>query len=342
MTKLRGRGVSAVNYPTGMNLGGDPSQALIHATTTGSFVITLSSVDLGQGLKTVIAQIGAETLGVPFDTVWVDTADTDTGPHCMGTFASRGTHRIGNAVIMAAREARSVMMDVAAEELEVDPADLVTDGKGNIHVVGSPEKKVPVINVALAAHFKYGKTISGRGIFMKPKSTPVPETGEMDPDSAQAHACTVAEVEVDDETGDVRVLKLTNAYEVGRAMNPALAHQQIVGGAWMGMSHALYETTEPYYPDRAHGPTNFISYLMPGPADIAEMESAIIERPAKNGPYGAKGIGEMTANSPIAAIANAIFDACGVRVETMPITPEKVLRGLDARRAVKSGKRAAE
>ena len=330
MAKLKGRGIAAVNYPTGMNLGGDPSQALIHATTTGSFVITLSSVDLGQGLKTVMAQIGAETLGVPFDTVWVDTADTDTGPHCMGTFASRGTHRIGNAVIMAAREARSVMMEVAAEELEVDPADLVTDGKGNIHVNGSPEKSVAVINVALAAHFKYGKTISGRGIFMKPKSDVVPETGEMNPDSAQAHACTVAEVEVDDETGEITVLKLTNAYEIGRAMNPALAHQQIVGGAWMGMSHALYETTEPYYPDRAHGPLDFSEYLMPGPGDIAVMESAIIERPAANGPYGAKGIGEMTANSPIAAIANAIFDACGVRVESMPITPEKVLRGLDA------------
>jgi CO/xanthine dehydrogenase Mo-binding subunit len=330
MARLKGRGIAAVNYPTGMNLGGDPSQALIHATTTGSFVITLSSVDLGQGLKTVMAQIGAETLGVPFDTVWVDTADTDTGPHCMGTFASRGTHRIGNAIIMAAREARSVMLDVAAEELEVDPADLVTDGKGNIHVKGSSEKSVAVINVALAAHFKYGKTISGRGIFMKPKSDVVPETGEMNPDSAQAHACTVAEVEVDDETGEVFVLKLTNAYEIGRAMNPAMAHQQIVGGAWMGMSHALYETTEPYYPDRAHGPLDFSEYLMPGPGDIAVMESAIIERPASNGPYGAKGIGEMTANSPIAAIANAIFDACGVRVESMPITPEKVLRGLDA------------
>ena len=130
MAKLKGRGVSAVNYPTGMNLGGDPSQALIHATTTGSFVITLSSVDLGQGLKTVMAQIGAETLGVPFDTVWVDTADTDTGPHCMGTFASRGTHRIGNAIIMAAKEARSVMLDVAAEELEVDPDDLLVRQRG--------------------------------------------------------------------------------------------------------------------------------------------------------------------------------------------------------------------
>ena len=85
---LYGRGIAAVNYPTGMNLGGDPTQALVHATTVGNFVITLSSVDLGQGLKTVLAQIGAEALGVPFETVRVDTGDTDTGPHCMGTFAS--------------------------------------------------------------------------------------------------------------------------------------------------------------------------------------------------------------------------------------------------------------
>jgi CO/xanthine dehydrogenase Mo-binding subunit len=315
-----------------MNLGGDPSQALIHSTTTGTFVITLSSVDLGQGLKTVVAQCAAETLGLPLEMILVDTADTDTGPHCMGTFASRGTHRVGNAVIMAAREAREIMLEVAAEELEVDAADLETDGTGFIKLKGSEEKKIHVVDLALAAHFKQGKTISGRGIFLKPKSEPVPETGEMDPDSCQAHACTVAEVEVDDETGIVEVLNMYNVYEMGRALNPAMAHQQIVGGAWMGISHALFETTEPYYPDRAHGPTDYSEYLMPGPADLAAMESVILERPAANGPYGGKGIGEMTANSPIPAIANAIYDACGVRVESMPFTPEKILRGLDALR----------
>lgn len=333
MAILRGRGFAAVNYPTGMNLGGDPSQALIHATTTGSFVVTLSSVDLGQGLKTVIAQCAAETLGLPLENILIDTADTDTGPHCMGTFASRGTHRVGNAVNMAAREAREVMLEAAAEELEVDAADLETDGTGFIKLKGSEEKKIHVVDLALAAHFKQGRTISGRGIFLKPKSEPVPETGEMDPDSCQAHACTVAEVEVDDETGEVRVTKLTNVYEMGRALNPAMAQQQIEGGAWMGMSHALYETTEPYYPDRSHGAHTYSEYLMPGPGDLAAMESAILERPAANGPFGGKGIGEMTANSPIPAIANAIFDACGVRVERMPFTPEDVLRGIDAVRA---------
>src|SRR4030067_1702198 len=148
MAKLRGVGIAAVNYPTGMNLGGDPSQALIHATTTGNFVISLSSTDLGQGLKTVIAQIGAEALGVPFETVMIDTADTETGPHCMGTFASRATHRVGKAVIQAAQEARKVLLEVAADELEASPEDLETDGQGNIRVKGSPDRAVHIINVA--------------------------------------------------------------------------------------------------------------------------------------------------------------------------------------------------
>jgi CO/xanthine dehydrogenase Mo-binding subunit len=333
MTKLRGRGYAAVNYPTGMNLGGDPSQALIHATTTGTFVISLSSVDLGQGLKTVVAQCAAETLGLPFENVLVDTADTDTGPHCMGTFASRGTHRIGNAVIMAAAEARAIMLDVAAEELEVDAADLETDGTGYIQVKGAESKRIHITDLALASHFKHGRTISGRGVFMKEKSEVVPETGEMDPDSCQAHACTVAEVEVDDETGVVEVLRMYSVYEIGRALNPAMATQQVEGGAWMGMSHALFEATEPYYPVRDHGPVDFSQYLMPAAGDIPEQVSVLLERPAATGPYGAKGIGEMTANAPIPAIANAIFDACGERLDHMPFTPERVLRGLDALRS---------
>ncbi|WP_395107348.1 xanthine dehydrogenase family protein molybdopterin-binding subunit [Actinomadura sp. SCN-SB] len=338
MALRRGRGYAAVNYPTGMNLGGDPSQALVHATTMGGFVVTLSSVDLGQGLRTVIAQCAAETLGIPIENVIIDTADTDTGPHCMGTFASRGTHRIGNAVIMAAREARDVMLQVAGEELEVDAEDLETDGTGFIRLKGSSEKRIHVSEVALAAHFRQGRTISGRGIFLKEPSTPVPETGEMDPDSCQAHACTVAEVEVDDETGVIEVLRLYNTYEVGRALNPALATQQVEGGAWMGLSHALFESTEPYYPDsREHGPIDFTEYLMPGPADLPSQTSVFLERPADNGPFGAKGIGEMTANAPIPAIANAVYDAVGVRLTSMPFTPEKVLRGLDALRAGHAG-----
>lgn len=138
MAKHRGRGMASVNYPIGMNLGGDPSQALVHSSPTGKFTVSLSSVDLGQGMKSVTRQICAETLGVPVEDVYVDTADSDTGPHCTGSFASRGTHRAGNAVIRAAEEARGVMMAVAAEELEVNATDLETDGRGNIQVKGAP------------------------------------------------------------------------------------------------------------------------------------------------------------------------------------------------------------
>ena len=334
MAKVKGVGISAVNYPTGMNLGGDPSQALIHATTTGSFIITLSSTDLGQGLKTVIAQIGAEALGVPFENVLIDTADTDTGPHCMGTFASRATHRVGNAVMQAAQEARKVMMEVAADELEANPDDLETDGEGNIRVKGSPDRSVNIIDVALAAHFKYGKTISGRGMYMKPKSDVDPETGKMDPDSTEAHACTVAEVEVDTETGQVAVLSLKSAYEIGRVVNPALAEGQIRGGSVMGMAHALYETTQPYYPSVDHMPGGFSDYVLPGLNELPEIESVMLEYPSVDGPYGVKGFGEMTANSPIPAIVNAIYNAAGVRITDLPVTPEKVLRALEEKAAV--------
>jgi CO/xanthine dehydrogenase Mo-binding subunit len=329
MAKVRGTGMSSVNYPTGMNLGGDPTQALIHATTTGNFVITLASCDLGQGLKTVLAQIGAEALGVPFENVLVDTGDTDTGPHCMGTFASRTTHRAGNAIIMAAKEARKVMMEVAADELEANPDDLETDGKGNIFVKGSPDRAINVVNVALAAHFKYGKTISGRGIFFKPNLGVVPETGQMDPDSTEAHACVVAKVEVDTETGVVEVLDLKCAYEIGRMVNPALVQGQIQGGTVMGMSHALYETTQPYYPAPDHAPAGFTEYILPGFADIPPIESSVLEFPSINGPYGVKGFGEMTANAPIPAIINAINNALGTEISSHPVTPEVVLRALE-------------
>ncbi len=333
MATLRGTGIAAVNYPTGMNLGGDPSQALIHATTSGSFVVSLSSADLGQGLRTVIGQIAAETMGVPFDQIVIDTGDTDTGPHCMGTFASRATHRVGNAVIAAATEARQALFEVAAEELEAAVEDLETDGHGNVIVKGVPSRSVRVADVASKAQFEYGRTISGRGSFMKPKSPVDPETGAMDPDSTEAHACTVAEVEVDTETGVVTVLSIRSAYEVGRQVNPALVQGQIAGGAWMGMSHALYETTAPYYPAPDHGPRDFSTYLMPGTLEMPEVESVVLEVPSSNGPYGVKGLGEMTANSPIPAIVNAIYHATGVRIDDLPVTPEKILRGLEAKRS---------
>ena len=331
----KGRGFSAINYPIGMNLGGDPSQALVHSNPDGKFTVALSAIDLGQGMKSVTRQIAAETLGVPIEDVYVDTADSDTGPHDMGSFASRGTHRMGNAVIRASEEARQVMLEAAAEELEVDAGDLVTDGKGNIHVKGAPSRSITTMAASQAAQFKQGRTIAGRGIFLIPLSDVDPETGEMTPVTTFAHAAMLVEVEVDDETGEVTVTDMQSAYEVGRALNPKLVEQQLRGGAWMGMSHAAWETTEPYYPDRAHGPLDFNEYIMPGPGDLAPHHISVLERPAADGPYGGKGPGEMCANPVLPAVVNAIFDAVGVRIDELPATPEKVLRGLQAQGGAK-------
>ena len=126
-------------------------------------MVALSSIDLGQGMKSVTRQIAAETLGVPVEDVYVDTADSDTGPHCMGSFASRGTHRVGNAVIEAATEARAVMMEAAAEELEVNASDLVTDGKGNIHVKGAPSRTITTMAACGAAPVQAGQDGLGTG-----------------------------------------------------------------------------------------------------------------------------------------------------------------------------------
>ena len=332
MSVVHGRGIASANYPTGMNLGGDPTQALVFCQPTGTFSVKLAATDLGQGLKTVIGQIAAESLGVPLEAVVVDTGDTDSAPHDMGTFASRATHRVGNAVIMAATEAKQALLEVAAEEMEAAPEDLeVRDG--HVSVKGSPQRTMSVFDVALAAHFKRGRTISGRGIYLKPKSGIDPETGACDPDSTEAHVTTVADVEVDTETGEVTVLRLASAYEVGRQVNPQMVQGQITGGAVMGVGHTLMESVFPYYPALDHHPGNFGEYVIPTASDLPELQHVVLEYPSANGPFGVKGVGEMTANSPIPAIVNAIHNAVGVFITELPVTPEKVLRALRAKEA---------
>ena len=223
----------------------------------------------------------------------------------------------------AADEAKRVLLEVAADEMEASPDDLETDGEGNVRVIGSPGSTMTVQDVALAAHFKHGKTISGRGMYMKPKSEVVPETGEMDPDSTEAHACTVADVEVDTETGFVRVLRLASAYEIGCAINPALVEARSGRRLDGDVARAVRDDGAVLPGDRLCA-GDFSTYLMPGPLDLPEIEGVVLEMPSSNGLYGMKGVGEMTANPPIPAIANAVTDAIGVQICDLPITPEKV------------------
>jgi CO/xanthine dehydrogenase Mo-binding subunit len=335
MSLHNGRGIAAIEYPTGMNQNGDPSQAWIKIKPDGRVDVFAGTVDIGNGSKTIQTQIVSETLGVPFDWITYDNSNTDSSPVCTGTFASRATFVAGNAVLKAAENAREKILDVAGRLLEIDPADLeVVDGE--VVAKGAPQTKVPVPDVAAAATWQFGELLTGVGAQLKPYAAIVePETGKVDlpPHSAISYASCAAEVEVDDETGDVRVLRLVQCYDVGRAINPTLVEGQIEGGAMMGLGLGVLETCYPYYPSVEHRGDQFGSYLAPSMEDMPQLDTIIIENPSADGPYGAKGISEMANNAQPPAIAAAVHDAIGVWITELPITPERVLRALERKAA---------
>jgi len=333
MAKHRGKGIAAIEYPTGMNQNGDPSQAWIKVKPDGRIDVFAGTSDIGNGSKTVQTQIVAETIGVPYDWVTYDNSNTDSSPMCTGTFASRATFVAGMAALKAAQEVKQKLLEIAGKELEIDPADLEIV-EGEVIAKGAPQRKMNVADVAGAATFGHGELITGTGAQLKPYAAIIDsETGTVDlpPHSAISYATCAAEVEVDDETGQVRVLRLQQCYDVGRAINPTQVEGQIEGGAMMGLGLGVLESCYPYYPDVEHRGAMFGSYLAPGMEEMPQIDTILIENPSTDGPYGAKGIGEMANNPQPPAIAAAVYDAVGVWITELPITPERVLRALEAK-----------
>jgi CO/xanthine dehydrogenase Mo-binding subunit len=333
MAKRRGRGFATIEYPTGMNQNGDPTQAWIKLKPDGSVDVFAGTVDIGQGSKTVHTQIVADTLGVPYDSVTMDNSNTDSSAVCTGTFASRGTFIGGNAVRFAAERVRERILDIASKELEISPDDLEIV-EGEVLAKGAPDRKISVGDVAGAATYSYGELISGQGTALKPLAEVNDDDGSVtiEPHSAISYAACVADVEVDDETGEVTVLRLHQVYDVGRAINPTLVEGQIEGGAMMGLGLGLLENSYPYYPSVEHRGEQFGAYLAPSLVDLPQVETTILENPSVDGPFGAKAIGEMANNAQPPAIAAAVHDAVGVWVTEMPVTPERILRALEDRR----------
>jgi CO/xanthine dehydrogenase Mo-binding subunit len=330
--KKRGIGIAASHFPTGIAGGGDSTQAILKVNADGSADLIVSCVDLGQGSKTVLAQVAAEELGIPYERVNVNNQGTDTGPVCFGSFASRVTYAAGNAVIEAAREARSILFEAAAPGLQATPEEL-SAAEGRIFVRDDPDRSVAFDDMASTAGILMKKMIVGHGQFSRDRSPPDPETGECDHFCTLAWGSTLAEVEVDTETGEVQVLKLVSAFDAGRAINPLLVEGQIEGGAVMGMGAALMENLYPRYPSMDGQPSNLNTYVIPTAPDIPEqMEAVIVECASSGGPYGAKGIGEMTSNIPAPAILGAIHDAVGVWIDEIPVTPERMLLALEDQR----------
>ncbi len=327
-----------IGFATTLNVGGgariyrsDGCGASVKVDDFGHVSLITGSTEIGQGSETVLAQIVADVLGVGLKDVRVLNSDTDVKPWDVGVHASRTTFIAGNAAHLAAVEARRQIFETAAEMLNAAPEALVAR-EGKVWVKET-DRAVDLAKVTRARHFRSGgQDILGKGWYDPPNQLVDKDTYKGNISATYGFGAQMAEVAVDTETGQVRVLRLVCANDVGRALNPMAVEGQLEGGAQMGLGYAL--TEELIVRDGRVLNPDFLDYRLFTTADMPDIETIIIETDEPQGPFGAKGVGEMGGTPTAAAIANAIYDAVGVRLTQLPMTPERVLKALDERGCV--------
>jgi putative selenate reductase molybdopterin-binding subunit len=290
----------------------DMGAAYLKMNEDGTFNLLLGATDLGTGSDTVLAQVAAEILGVPASMMTVYSSDTDLTPFDVGAYASSTTYLSGEAVAKAARHARELLLEVAGEILGCPTEDIELV---NAHAIARNGNKAHFSEIGRhSLYVKNQRQIQGSASHVTQKSPP--------PFSAQ-----FAEVEVDTETGQVKVLKYVAAVDCGTAINPKLAEGQIQGAVLNGISYAL--TEEFVFDPRGRLLNNdFNYYKIFSAADVPDIRALLVPTWEATGPFGAKSVSEIGINGPIPAIANAIYDAVGIRLTKTPFTPERVLRAL--------------
>ena len=307
------------------------SGAIIKFTRDGTAHLSSATMDIGSGQTVAMLQIAAEELGVPFESMrMVEHTDTDSVPFDAPTHASRVTYSAGNAVKAAATQAREKLLEVAGLIMEANAADLVIED-GVISVKGAPDKSITVAEVATRADSPFIQ-FGDQG----PAPTNLAEKGTImgmsnmaPPSNPTPVAAGFAEVEVDTETGNVKVERFVYAHDIGKVINPNAAEGQVEGGFQQGMGFALTEEIQ-FDPDSGSCLTgDFLDYKMPTAVEMPRrIESVFIESNEPTGPFGAKSLSEACCVVPAPAIANAIYNATGARIKDLPITPEKVLKAL--------------
>ena len=325
--KKRGTGIGCMWYGIGNTGLPNPASAFVEWLDDGTANLLVGCADIGQGSDTVLAQIVAEELGISAENVMVTSADTLVTPEGGATSASRQTYISGNAARLAAKEAKQVALAEAKEMLKT--TGIVDFSQGIVMVDGKPGQ-LQVKEVINSCRMK-GKLTLGHGWFNPATTGLDANTGAGSPYGTYAFATQVAEVEVDTETGKVEVLRLVASHDVGKAINPKLVEAQIEGGSVMGVGYALLEEVN-VNKGRISNP-NFDAYLLPMALDTPEIYSFIVEDQEPTGPFGAKGVGEPALIPTAAAVANAVYDAIGVRIYSLPITPERVLQALEEKAA---------
>lgn len=333
--KKKGRGMAYVLHPSGNKGAGDPSQAAIQLKADGTFMLLIGATEIGQGSTTILRQFAADALGVDIEKVAVSNLADDFAPLSFGSFASRVTLIDPHAVVNAAEDLKRRIREWAAKEYGVSP-DEVEIEESSVFKRGDPKGSVMTMEqVAGGANFGGASNpgfLVGVGAWQPAKfQGHDPETGELTAVGAISFGASVAEVEVDTETGQVDVKKFVNVWEVGKAVNPLMVKMQINGGYSIGAGLALQESIFPYYPSPELGPEKMGDYFMPTFEDYPEeMITGIEEVPHPNGVHGAKGFSEGSSSGPPPAIASAIRDAIGVWITEYPVTPEVILRALEA------------
>jgi len=311
----RGVGVAGMWYGCGNTSLPNPSTVRIGLKRDGRVALHQGAVDIGQGSNTVVAQICADSLGAPIGRFDLISGDTAITPDCGKTSASRQTFVTGKAAHMAGAGLRRAILKLA-EACSCDRLDY-EDGRIVVHENGRENDRSRFIDLRALPLDTHGYVVTSEATF-DPPTSPLDENGQGNPYAVYGFGAHLAEIEVDTELGTIRVLKVTAAHDVGRAINPTLIEGQIEGGVAQGLGMALMEE---FFPGKGE---NLHDYLIPSAGDIPPVESILIEDPSPIGPFGAKGIGEQAVIPTAPAILNALHDAVGVRLKKVPATPDRV------------------
>jgi CO/xanthine dehydrogenase Mo-binding subunit len=308
----------------------DGCGAILKMDDYGKVDIFTGGTDMGQGLDNITAQIVAEELGLLAEDINVVHSDTDVCPWDVGAHASRSTFVAGNAALGAAKKVKKTLLAYGATLLDVLVEDLVLRDR-NIFSAKNPEKTMPIDKLLRKAHFSPGGKMLMADFFYDPDNENMGKDFKGNMSMAYAFGAHGVKVHVDEETGKVKVLDYVAAHDVGRAINPLLLEGQVYGGVIMGLGYAL--TEEVILKEGETQNANFRDYKLFTAKDAIRIKAPVVETYDEYGPFGAKGIGEPGCVPTAPAIANAIYDAVGVRITNLPITPERVLAALKEKKA---------
>lgn len=342
LPKGRGVGIACSAYLTGAGLPiywnkMPHSGVQLKFDRGGGVSIFCGATEIGQGSDDVLAGIVAEVLGIdPFD-VRLFTGDTDLGPVDLGSYSSRVTLMAGNAAIQAAERGKALLAEAVAMKLEV-PKERLRFADRRVFDSSAPNKSISFAEAVCLAEERFG-TIGTVGSYTPPKSPALYKGGGVGPSPTYSYSAAVVETEVNPITGWVHVPKVWIAHDIGRALNPTLVRGQVEGSVYMGLGEALMEEQEfRRLPKRrshalVHKFPSMLEYKSPTSLDMPDVVTELVEDPDPRGPFGAKEVGQGPLLPIMPAVANAVYDAVGVRIDEVPITPEKIMKALAEKKA---------